>query len=110
MSLCRQKLKRLRYYRGSNSSQDWMADRLGLEICKFNVTGCDMSDCPEKRECRVWGRMSRGEEVEAMEYVCSHCLPIYFDQEMAVLNFYGTRESARFWRHEDEISRTRRGF
>ena len=45
--------------------------------------------------------MSRGEETEAMEYVCSDCLPDYYRGKMDELNQYGTRAFDRYWKHQE---------
>src|SRR6187399_2510412 len=99
MSKRHQQIKRLRYYRNSDSEQDRMADACGIELCKY--TGeCDFCDSP-RSDARVWVQMSRGETVEANECVCSDCLPAYYRDAMAESNYWGTRECTRFWNQQE---------
>ena len=98
MSKRNQKIKRRRYYRRMPAKLDWMAVRLGLEICGY-LGICDFCETAEELQARCWARMSRGEVTEMDEAVCANCLPDYYRDEMANRNQENTRAWERWWRN-----------
>jgi len=93
--------KRLRYYRSHPAILDAMAEKCGLELCKY-FGDCDFCDEKEHNpKARSWGLISRGEVTELDHNVCDNCLPEYFRNFMREMFFYGTREFDRMVKQQD---------
>ncbi len=101
MSARNKALKRLRYYRRNRKVQDRFARACDLDICKFVGGHCDTCDC-EHISLRMWVLLSGGEcGDEAIEYVCSNCLPGYYAGKMQEMRYYGTRAFNRWVKQEE---------